>query len=127
MDALDGICVRPHIVAVPWDVQVHSELAAELETLPAAVRVELLAHAGLLAQFGPTLGRPAVDTLKGSAIANLKELRFNADGGVWRVVFAFDAKRIAVLLAAGDKRGQPQARFYKALIALAERRWAGWT
>jgi hypothetical protein len=43
------------------------------------------------------------------------------------VVFAFDAKRIAVLLAAGDKRGQPQARFYKALIALAERRWAGWT
>ena len=111
---------------MPWDVQFHSELAAELESLPAAVRVELLAHAGLLAQFGPTLGRPAVDTLKGSAVANLKELRFGADGGVWRVAFAFDARRIAVLLAAADKRGKPQARFYKALIALAERRWASW-
>jgi hypothetical protein len=43
------------------------------------------------------------------------------------VAFAFDGKRIAVLLAAGDKRGQPQTRFYNALIALAERRWASWT
>lgn len=114
-------------MTVSWDVQLHPELAIELEALSAVVRVELLAHAGLLAQFGPTLGRPAVDTLKGSAIANLKELRFNAEGGVWRVAFAFDAKRIAVLLAAADKRGRPQARFYKALIALAERRWASWT
>ena len=65
----------------------------------------------------------AVDTLKGSKIANLKELRFSAEGGVWRVAFAFHARRVAVLLAA-DKRGQPQTRFYKALIALAERRWA---
>ncbi len=111
---------------VPWDVQFHSELAAEIERFPAAVRVELLAHVGLLAQFGPTLGRPAVDTLKGSAIANLKELRFGAERGIWRVAFAFDRERIAVLLAAGDKRGQSQAGFYKALIALAEQRWAAW-
>ena len=123
---LDCICSLAHYPRVPWDVQFHPELASELDGLSAVVRVELLAHAGLLAEFGPTLGRPTVDTLKGSAIANLKELRFGA-GGVWRVAFAFDAKRIAVLLAAADKRGQPQARFYKALIALAERRWATWT
>lgn len=86
----------------------------------------LLAHAGLLARFGPTLGRPVVDTLKGSKIANLKELRFGAGGGVWRVAFAFDVQRIAVLLAAADKRLRPQARFYKAFIAVAERRWASW-
>ncbi|MGH9434908.1 MAG: type II toxin-antitoxin system RelE/ParE family toxin [Terriglobia bacterium] len=109
-----------------WQIQFHPELAAELDDLPVAVRVELLAHAGLLAQFGPTLGRPVVDTLKGSRIASLKELRFGAAGGVWRVAFAFDAQRIAVLLAAADKRGRSQARFYKALIALAERRWATW-
>ena len=86
----------------------------------------LLAHAGLLARFGPTLGRPVVDTLKGSKIANLKELRFGAGGGVWRIAFAFDVQRIAGLLAAADKRGRPQARFYKALIAVAEQRWASW-
>ena len=111
---------------MPWEVQFHPELADELDDLPVAVRVELLAHAGLLARFGPTLGRPVVDTLKGSKIANLKELRFGAGGGVWRVAFAFDAQRIAVLLAAADKRGRPQTRFYKALIAVAERRWASW-
>ncbi len=113
-----------------WDVQFHPELAAEFTAMAEAVQDELLAHAGLLAEFGPTLGRPAVDTLKGSAVANLKELRFTADDGVWRVALAFDRNRIAVLLAAGDKsgkRGGAERRFYKALIALAERRWATWT
>jgi hypothetical protein len=64
-----------------------------------------------------------VDTLKGSRIANLKELRFDAAGGVWRVAFVFDGRRVAVLLAAADKRGKAQDRFYKALVALAEKRF----
>lgn len=86
-----------------------------------------MAHVLLLKQFGPTLGRPAVDTLKGSAISNLKELRFDADGGVWRVAFAFDGNHIGVLLAAGDKRGVKQQRFYKVLTATAEERWSTWS
>jgi hypothetical protein len=43
----------------------------------------------LLEQFGPSLGRPWADTLNGSRHANLKELRFDAADGVWRVAFAF--------------------------------------
>lgn len=114
---------------MPWDVQFHPELAAEFDELTPAVQDELLAHAGLLGQCGPMLGRPAVDTLKGSTISNLKELRFQADNGVWRVAFAFDGNRVAVLLVAGDKagrRGGSERRFYDALIAAAERRWATW-
>lgn len=110
-----------------WDVQFHPDLATEFAELTVPVQDELLAQAGLLAQIGPTLGRPRVDTLKGSKIANLKEIRFDADGGVWRVAFAFDGNRIAVLLAAGDKGGKVEGRFYKTLIALAERRWKSWT
>ena len=91
------------------------------------VQTELLAHANVLAQVGPTLGRPTVDTLKGSKVANLKELRFSAAGGIWRVAFAFDGKRVAVLLVAGDKGGKDQVRCYKALIKLAEERWSTWT
>ena len=68
-------------------------------------------------------GTPQVDTLKGSTIANLKELRFSAEGGVWRVAFAFDRRRIAVLLVMGNKRGKASDRFYKVLIAKAEARW----
>ena len=83
---------------------------------------ELRAHALLLEQFGPQLGRPRVDTLKGSRHANMKELRFEAADGVWRVAFAFDPKRNAVLLIAGDKSGGDK-RFYRQIIAKADERF----
>ena len=73
---------------------------------------------------GPLLGRPHADTLAGSVHANMKELRFVADDGVWRVAFAFDPERKAILLVAGDKSGVAQKRFYKSLIAKADARYA---
>jgi len=106
-----------------WDVEFHDDFEPELDELPEAVRVELLAHAGLLQEFGPTLGRPNVDTLKGSDHDNMKELRFDADDGVWRVAFAFDPKRKAILLCAGDKSGGSEAKFYKKLIKKADARF----
>ncbi|GAB4523767.1 MAG: type II toxin-antitoxin system RelE/ParE family toxin [Amphiplicatus sp.] len=83
----------------------------------------MLAHAELLKRFGPETGRPWVDTLKGSKHANMKELRFDADGGVWRVAFAFDPTRQAVLLVAGDKSGGGERKFYKRLIRIADERF----
>lgn len=53
----------------------------------------------------------------------MKELRFNADNGVWRVAFAFDPDRQAILLVAGDKAGVAQKRFYKNLIKIADARF----
>jgi len=78
---------------------------------------------GGLPKFGPSLGRPDVDTLNDSNYANMKELRFNADGGVWRVAFAFDLRRKGILLVAGDKSGVSETRFYKRLIDKADRRY----
>jgi hypothetical protein len=54
----------------------------------------------------------------------MKEMRFDADDGVWRVAFAFDPERQAILLVAGDKAGVAQKRFYKKLIAKADQRFA---
>jgi hypothetical protein len=54
----------------------------------------------------------------------MKELRFDADDGVWRVAFAFDTRRHAILLVAGDKSGGSESRFYRKLIARAEKRYA---
>lgn len=88
------------------------------------VQDELLAHAQLLEQFGPLLKRPHVDTLKGSIHSNLKELRFDADGGVWRVAFAFDPMRQAILLVAGDKSDGGEKRFYQTLIKKADARFS---
>jgi hypothetical protein len=106
-----------------WQVEFHDDLVPEVDSLPREVQKTLAAHVRLLAEFGPGLGRPSVGTLKGSRIANLKELRFSAEGGVWRMAFAFDRNRIAVLLVVGDKRGMAEGRFYKALMSKAEARW----
>ena len=76
----------------------------------------------MLEQFGPRLGRPRVDTLKGSRHSNMKELRFEAADRVWRAAFAFDPKRNAVLPIAGDKSGDGEKRFYRRLIAKADER-----
>ena len=105
-----------------WEVEFHKDFDPEFDALPDDVQNELRAHALLLEQFGPQLGRPRVDTLKGSRHANMKELRFDATDGVWRVAFAFDPRRNAVLLIAGDKSGG-EKRFYRQLIAKADERF----
>ena len=106
-----------------WNVLFHDDFHAEFQALVRAPQDELLAHARLLQEFDPHLGRPTVDTLKGSKHANMKELRFDCDGGVWRVAFAFDTERAAILLVGGDKGGADQRRFYKKLIANADARF----
>jgi hypothetical protein len=106
-----------------WNVDIGDELDTEWGDLPIEVQNEILAHGKLLAQFGPRLGRPRVDTLNGSRHANMKDLRFDAAGGVWRVAFAFDPGRRAILLVAGDKSGISEKRFYKQLIAKADARY----
>lgn len=106
-----------------WEVLFDENFAREFESLHPDVQDELLARAKLLERIGPQLGRPHVDTLKGSKYTNMKELRFDADDGVWRVAFAFDRERCAILLVAGDKAGQSQANFYRQLIKKADKRF----
>ena len=54
----------------------------------------------------------------------MKEMRFNWTGEAWRVAFAFDPQRQAVLLVGGDKSGADQKRFYKRLISVADSRYS---
>lgn len=119
----DNIWSVLHDRRVGWAVLFHDAFDSEFKRLSETVQDELLAHAKLLEQFGPTLGRPRVDTLKGSRHSNMKELRFDADDGVWRVAFAFDPSRQAVLLVAADKSGGSQKRFYRQLIRTADERF----
>ena len=108
-----------------WSILFHDDFADEFAALTESLQDELLAHALLLRDFGPGLGRPTVDTLKGSKHANMKEMRFAWAGEVWRVAFAFDPERQAILLVGGDKGGADQRRFYKRLIAVADARFDG--
>jgi hypothetical protein len=108
---------------VSWAVEIGDEFEPEFDGLDVDVQTEILALARLLQQFGPQLGRPRVDTLKGSSPANMKELRFRAANGEWRVAFAFDIRRKAILLVAGDKSGGSERRFYRELIRKADERF----
>ncbi len=106
-----------------WRVEYHPAFLSEFAELPDAVQDEIAALAEALRQIGPQMKRPRSDTLKGSKHANMKELRFDAEDGVWRVAYAFDPERMAILLVAGDKSGMSKSRFYKALIRRADKRF----
>jgi len=106
-----------------WEVEFDESFEAEFQDLEVGVQDALLSVSRLLADYGPQLGRPYVDTLKGSKHANMKELRLEAGGGEWRAAFAFDTSRRAIVLVAGDKTGGSQQRFYRRLIAKADHRF----
>lgn len=108
---------------VHFRVRFHDDFDAEFAELPEAVQDALLALMALLREYGPWLGRPHADTLNGSRHANMKELRFRAADGVWRVTYAFDPKRQAILLMAGDKSGSREQRFYRQLIDKSDARY----
>lgn len=85
-----------------------------------AEQQDILASIFKIEEFGPVLGRPDVDTLSGTKrVKNLKELRVQHHGKPYRIFFAFDPLRQAVLLCGGDKTGNK--RFYETMIPIAEK------
>nr|WP_255712023.1 type II toxin-antitoxin system RelE/ParE family toxin [Xenorhabdus sp. PB30.3] len=87
---------------------------------PDELQESVLAVMHVLALKGPVLGRPLVDTLNGSCYPNMKELRIQHNGVPIRAFFAFDPKRQAIILCAGNKEGQNQRLFYKEMIRIAD-------
>jgi hypothetical protein len=106
-----------------WDIYLTDEVRAWLDALQGsdprtADPVDDAIYA--LSCSGPALGRPLVDTIAGSAIRNMKELRPGSSGSSEiRILFAFDPGRSAILLIAGDKAGK-WARWYTEAIPRAE-------
>lgn len=120
---VDNLGRSTHTEPVTWRVELDPSFRTEYLALPEAVQDGMASQLTKLRQQGPSLGRPTVDTLHGSRYANMKELRFAADRGAWRVAFAFDPERRAIVLVAGDKRGQNEQRFYRRLIRQADERY----
>jgi hypothetical protein len=88
-----------------WSVEFHPACETWADGLTQADAEALLAAIRILRDHGPALGRPLVDSVKGSRHTNMKELRPGSTGRTEvRVLFAFDLKRQAILLVGGDKR-----------------------
>lgn len=109
-----------------YRVQFHPDFVPEWKELDMGLKElvgEVLDH---LEDDGPFLGRPEVDTLSGSAHANMKEIRVRFARQVWRFAFAFDPTQSAIVLCGGDKQGMNEALFYRQLINKADARFAAW-
>ncbi len=98
------------------------EYADWLKGLDNDTQDSILVSIRLLEEYGPSLPRPYADTLSGTKLPNLKELRTQHKGRPYRSLFAFDPDRSAILLIGGDKSGQKN--WYKKSIAVAEERFA---
>jgi hypothetical protein len=101
-----------------WDVYVVHDVREWIDELDAATHRRVVQAIDALAEAGPGLGRPLVDTIKGTSIANLKGLRVSTA----RILFVFDPWRACVLLVAGDKSGRWNA-WYEEAIPTAEHRY----
>jgi hypothetical protein len=106
------------VPAEEWDIYVVDEVRVWIDNLDSVAYARVVQAIDLLAEIGPALGRPLVDTIHGSSIANLKELR----PGTARILFVFDPWRASILLVAGDKAGRWN-EWYEEAIPLAESRY----
>ncbi len=100
---------------VSWEVEYTDEFEDWWNELSESDQERVRAAVEILESAGPALGRPLVDTLEGSRLQNMKELR--PLGAHLRVLFAFDPRRVAVLLLGGDKSGHWSAWYTEAIPA----------
>jgi hypothetical protein len=103
---------------VEWEIEFTDEFGAWWDSLTADEQDSVRDIVDLLRRFGPGLGRPHADSVYGSRF-NLKELRIQHAGRPYRILFAFDPRRVGLLLIGGDKTGN--ARWYEQTIPLAEK------
>lgn len=108
----------PGVTHGEWQLYVANEVRDWLDALDVATHARVVHAIDALADAGPGLGRPLVDTIHGSGLPNLKELR----PGTVRILFAFDPWRSSILLVAGDKAGR-WSTWYQEAIPLAEQRY----
>jgi hypothetical protein len=101
-----------------WEVEFTQEFGFWWEGLSADEQESVDFGVRLLQERGPYLKRPYADTVHGSKYPNMKELRCQHEGRPYRVLFAFDPRRVGVLLIGGDKTGNP--RWYEEFVPRAD-------
>lgn len=119
MDPLDSLFRIGYISNVEWEVEFTDEFGEWWEGLTEDEQVDMDAKVELLRQFGPALRRPHSGSINSSKHPNMKELIIQHAGRPYRVLYAFDPRRCALLLLGGDKTGDD--RWYEKLVPVADR------
>lgn len=102
-----------------WEVEYTDEFAQWWDGLTEAERISLDASVLLLMEKGPGLGYPHSSKINGSSYDHMRELRTQHQGRPHRTLYAFDPRRMAILLIGGDKTGD--TRWYEKHVPIADR------
>ena len=103
-----------------WKIKQTAEFQEWFETSAKRLQDVIVENVAVLKEIGPSPGRPRADSIKGSSIKNLKELRLECRGRVIRIFYVFDPERNGVLLIGGDKSGSGDKHFYRQMIHRSE-------
>lgn len=102
-----------------WDVEYTDEFGEWWDGLTEGEQESVRAGVKLLGHYGPTLPFPHSSGVKGSRHDHMRELRIQHAGRPFRVLYAFDPRRCAILLIGGDKTGND--RWYGEYVPIADR------
>ena len=117
--ALDQAFLLGYIPYVEWEAEYTDEFEQWWNSLTEAEQEDVNAKVILLQRFGPALRRPHSDVVASSKHPNMKELIVQHAGHPYRVLYAFDPRRCAILLIGGDKTGDN--RWYEKCVPVADR------
>jgi hypothetical protein len=106
------------IFSVSWEIEFVEEFEEWWHTLTEAEQESIDFGVRLLEEYGPNLKRPMADHIRGSRYGNMRELICQHEGRPYRVLYAFDPRRVGVLLIGGDKTGNP--RWYDEYVPKAD-------
>jgi len=104
---------------VEWTVEYTDEFETWWNGLSEDEQVSVEASVRLLQERGPMLRFPHSSGVKGSKHGHMRELRIQHEGRPHRVLYAFDPRRVAILLIGGDKAGDD--RWYETYVPIADR------
>ncbi len=107
---------------VGWDVEYSDEFGEWWGSLTSAEQEDVRAYVKLLAEYGPALRFPYCSGITQSGFPHMRELRIQHSGRPYRVLYAFDPRRTAILLLGGDKTGDD--RWYEHAVPRADRIYA---
>ena len=99
-----------------WNLETTAGFDHWVDTLTTEEQIEVAAKVALLREFGPSLRRPHADVLIGSKFDNMKELRGKTSTAQLRMAFAFDPRRVGILLMGGEKQESIRHAFIRCLL-----------
>lgn len=101
-----------------WDVENTDEFGEWWKALTDAERDSIRPIVGLVEQLGPNVPFPYSSGISTSRHSHMRELRVQHEGRPYRVLYAFDPRRAAILLIGGDKTGND--RWYDEFVPVAD-------